>query len=188
MKFKTFGFAGSAVILLAQSLLWMPFASAQSPARIIRNFGLLGTWADNCRENAGPSNPYAIFSVTSRGTIELRNDFGPDYEDMLYRIVDARPIGHFRLSLRQLLVTDDQIALDNVMMKAADKIRVWSSQGADGTSYVQYGSMPSANDQETGWMERCNVRWTRHPSSGAARIARSHSRARAGIMLAHART
>jgi hypothetical protein len=77
---------------------------------------------------------------------------------MLYRIVDVKPIGRFWISLRQLLMTDDQVALDIVMLKSNDRIRVWSSRGADGTEYVQDGRIPAANNRETGWMERCDTR------------------------------
>jgi hypothetical protein len=88
----------------------------------------------------------------------LRNDFGPNYGDMVYRIVDARRISEFRIALRQLLTTDDQIALDTVMVKANGRLRIWSSRGADGSEYVQDGVVPAANNHETGWMERCDTR------------------------------
>jgi hypothetical protein len=148
------------------------FASAQSPAAIIKEFGLFGTWADDCTAEAGPKNAYAIFSVTSRGHVELRNDFGPNYDDMIYRIVAAWPISHFRLSLRQLLVTDDQIALNAVMMKANDKIRVWSLHGTDGSAFVTDGEIPATNGQATGWMERCNVKWTSRVNQDGIRSLR----------------
>jgi hypothetical protein len=74
--------------------------------------------ADDCTRQASPANQYAIFSLTSRGTIQLRNDFGPDYDDMVYCILDARRTGQLRISLRQLLIADEQIALDKVMLKA----------------------------------------------------------------------
>ena len=142
-----------------QLLLSTTFSFAQSPTSAVKEFGLFGTWADDCKANPGPSNQYASFSVTSRGTILLRNDFGPDYGDMIYRIVDAKRVGQFRISLRQLLTTDDQIALDTVMLRAQDRIRIWSSRGADGSEYVQDGLIPAANNHETGWMERCDTRW-----------------------------
>ena len=151
--------------ILVQFLLATTFASAQSPASAVKEFGLFGTWADDCRANPGPANQYASFSITSRGTIQLRNDFGPDYGDMVYRIVDAKRIGQFRISLRQLLTTDDQVALDTVMLKAKDRIRIWSSRGADGSQYVHDGLIPAANNHETGWMERCDTRWASNPGS-----------------------
>jgi hypothetical protein len=133
-------------------------AFAQAPTRAIEEFGLFGIWADDCKLVASSSNLYASFSVTSGGIIYLHNDFGPAYGDMLYRIVDAKRIGQFRISLRQLLTTDDEVALDNVILKSNDRIRVWSSRGADGSEYVQDGLIPAANDRETGWMERCDTR------------------------------
>jgi hypothetical protein len=133
---------------------------------------LFGTWANDCGAAPSPANQYAIVSLTSRGNIELRNDFGPDYEEMLYRIVDARRLSHFRLALRQLLTSDDQVVLNTVMMKANDRIRVWSSHGSDGSTFVEDGTMPSANGQETGWMTRCDVRWTdNNPAPGLKRSA-----------------
>ena len=126
-----------AFTVLVQSCLWTTFAGAQSPASAIKEFGLLGTWADDCSATASPANQYAIFSLTSRGNIELRNDFGPDYDRMVYRIVDAQRLSHFRLLLRQLLTSDDQIASNTVMMKANDRIRVWSSHGSDGSTFAR---------------------------------------------------
>jgi hypothetical protein len=148
-----------ALAIFVQLPIWVAFASAQSPSSAVREFGLFGTWADDCNTNPSPLNQYASFSISSRGTIQLRNDFGPDYGDMIYRIVDAKRIGLFRISLRQLLTTDDQIALDTVMLKSEERIRIWSSHGADGSAYVEDGLIPSANNHETGWMERCDTRW-----------------------------
>jgi len=153
-----------AFFVLVQSCLWTAFAYAQSPASAIKEFGLLGTWADDCSATPSPANQYAIFSLTSRGNIELRNDFGPNYDEMLYRIVDAQRLTHFRLAFRQLLTSDDQVALNTVMMKANDRIRVWSSRGSDGSIFVEDGAMPSANGRETGWMTRCNVRSADDPA------------------------
>jgi hypothetical protein len=73
-------------------------ACAQAPNTAIKEFGLIGTWADDCNTLPGPSNQHATFSVTSRGLVLLRNDFGPNYGDMLYRVVDAKRISSFRLS------------------------------------------------------------------------------------------
>jgi len=45
------------------------------------------------------------------------------------------------------------------MLKSGDRIRIWSSHGADGSAYVEDGLIPAANHHETGWMERCDTRW-----------------------------
>jgi hypothetical protein len=154
------------LVMVLQSSLWTTLAGAQSLSSAIKEFGLLGTWADDCSAIPSPTNQYAIFSLTSRGNIELRNDFGPDYDQMVYRIVDVQRLSHFRLALRQLLTSNHQIVVNTVMMKANDRIRVWSSGGSDGSMFVEDGTIPSANGKETGWMVRCNVRWTGYPDSG----------------------
>jgi hypothetical protein len=169
-----------AFAILGHFFLTTASAYAQSPTVTLKEFGLFGTWADDCNAKASAANQYAIFSVTSRGAIELRNDFGPNFDDMVYRIVDAKRLSHFRLSLRQLLTTDDQITLNTVMMKANDRIRIWSSHGADGSAFVEDGSMPSANGQKTGWMVRCDVKWTgdfdlARTKLGLERSGKSHS-------------
>ncbi len=152
-----------AFVVIFQSSLWATPAGAQSPADTIKEFGLLGTWAHDCSAMPSPGNQYAIFSLNSRGNIELRNDFGPDYDQMVYRIVDVQRLSYFRLALRQLLTTDDQILLNTIMIKANDRIRVWSSRSSDGSILVEEGTIGSANGQETGWMVRCDVRWAGNP-------------------------
>jgi hypothetical protein len=86
-------------------------ACAQAPDEVVREFGPFGTWARDCQAEPGPSNPYTIISETSRGGVFLRDDFGPIYGDMIYRVVEAKRIGQFRISLRQLLTTDENVAL-----------------------------------------------------------------------------
>jgi hypothetical protein len=172
-----------AFVVVLQSCLWTPPVDAQSPANAIKEFGLLGTWADDCSAMPSPGNLYTIFTLTSRGNIELRNDFGPDYDQMVYRIVDVQRLSYFRLALRQLLTTDDQILLNTIMVKANDRIRVWSSRGADGSILVEDGTIGSANGQETGWMVRCNLRWTGNPGSGLKRPAFERFRKPGGLVM-----
>jgi hypothetical protein len=149
---------GFATTLFAAAIVAASVACAQSPNGAIKEFGLIGTWADNCSAQPGPMNQHATFSVTARGAVLLRNDFGPNYGDMIYRVIEATRLSQFRLSLRQVLTTDSEVALDTVMLKADAKVRIWSSHGVDGRQYVEDGLVPSANNRETGWMERCDMR------------------------------
>ena len=104
------GQIGLAQIGLAVALtMAASLACAQSPNGAVKDFGLLGTWADNCNAQPGPSNQHATFSVTSGGAVLLRNDFGPAYGDMVYRIVDAKRLGEFRL-IHPVLFVDNNAA------------------------------------------------------------------------------
>jgi hypothetical protein len=149
----------SMIVALISTMILAPgVAPAQAPNGTIKEFGLIGTWADDCNKRPAPSNQHATFTVTSRGAVLLRNDFGPDYGDMIYRILEATRLSQFRLSLRQVLTTDSEVALDTVMLKTNARVRIWSSRGVDGRQYVEDGLVPSANNRETGWMERCDMR------------------------------
>jgi hypothetical protein len=147
-----------ALVCFILSLFFATFARAQLATNIVRDFGLLGKWAIECTQPPSPANEHAAFSLTSVGTIWVMNDFGPDYDGMVYRVVGAERVAPDKVSLRQVLTTDDSIVLDVVMLKINDRIRIWSSRTADGNTLVKDGMIASARDQETRWARRCGER------------------------------
>jgi hypothetical protein len=151
------------LIACAQSLLIADRANAQSAARSVQDFGLIGKWAIECNQPPSPANEHAEFALTQLGAVWVLNDFGPDYDGMVYRVVDAQRIGLDKLSLRQVLAADDTIALDIVLLRSNDRIRVWLSRTAAGDVLVKDGMVASANRQETRWAGRCGERWAGHP-------------------------
>jgi hypothetical protein len=148
-------FFSPAAILLLTSI-----AHAQSAATEVQDFGLVGTWAVECKDLPSPQNEHASFSVNPSGGVQLRNDFGRDYDEMVYRIISARRIAPDRVELRQVLTTDRRIVLDTVMLKEEDRLRLWSSRGLDGTTLVADGTVPMTNGQQTRWTDCCQGRWT----------------------------
>ena len=158
-----------ALLCFVPLLLFATFAGAQSSTSTVRDFGLLGKWAIECNQPPSPANEHAAFSVASFDTIWVLNDFGPDYDGMVYRVVDAKRAGPGKLSLRQVLTTDDTIVLDITMLKINDRIRIWSSRTADGNTLVKDGMIASANGQETRWASRCGERAADSSSSPTGR-------------------
>jgi hypothetical protein len=143
-------------MLCAALVLMCPvLAHAQSAAAAMQDFGLLGTWAGECSQDAGPTNNHATYLVTSSGGLQLKYQSGADYEDSVYDILDAKRIAPDKLSLRQVLMSNDRVALDIVLLKDNDKIRIWSSLFPDGTALVEDGVMTSMTGRETRWMTRC---------------------------------
>jgi hypothetical protein len=143
-----------------QSLLLISFANAQPAPRALRDFDLLGRWAVEC-----PMNEHSLFSLTSVGAAWVLNDFGPDYDGMVYRIVDARRVAPDKISLRQILASDDNVVLDIVILKDSERIRIWSSQTVDGNILVRDGMIASGSDQRTRWAGRCGERRAMQPDS-----------------------
>jgi hypothetical protein len=136
-------------------VLFPVVAHSQSAAAAMEEFGLLGTWAGECSQGPSPTNNHATYLVTSSGGLELKYQSGADYEDSVYNILDAKRLGSDKLSLRQVLTSNDRVTLDIVLLKDNDKVRIWSSLFPDGTALVEEGVMTSMTGRETRWMTRC---------------------------------
>jgi hypothetical protein len=136
-------------------LLFPVLAHSQSASVVLQEFGLLGTWAGECSQGPSPTNNHATYLTTTSGGLQLRYQSGADYEDSVYDILDAQRIAPDKLSLRQVLTSNDRVALDIVLMKENDKIRIWSSLFPDGTALVEDGVMTAMTGRETRWMIRC---------------------------------
>ena len=146
----------STIVWAALVLLVPTFAHSQSATDAMQDFGLLGTWAGACRDEASPTNHYATYLVTSSGSLQLRYRSGTDDEDnIVYDISAVKRVGPDKLSLRQVLTSNNRVALDIVLLKENGKTRIWSSLFPDGTALVEDGVMTSTSGQETRWMTRC---------------------------------
>jgi hypothetical protein len=142
--------------LCAAFVAFLPaLAHAQSTASAIADFGLLGTWAGECRESASPTNNHATYASTSSGGVQLRYQAGEGYQDSIYDIVEAKRLAADRLSMRQVLIGNESVTLEIVLLKQSDRIRIWSSVFPDGTSLVEDGILQSFAGRETRWMARC---------------------------------
>jgi hypothetical protein len=151
------------VLCLIQLLFLAPFAHAQSITRAVEDFHMLGLWAVDCHRQPAPRNEHATFTKANADEVQLVNDFGVDYDNMVYRIVAAQRIGNDRVSLRQVLATDGKVVLDVVLWKVNDKLRTWSSRVSDGSALVVDGVVSSTNGHKTPWIGRCKERWVAQP-------------------------
>ena len=136
-------------------VLFPVVAHSQSAAAAMEEFGLLGTWAGECAQSPGPTNNHATYLVTSSGGLQLKYQSGAEYEESVYDILDAKRVAPDKLSLRQVLMSNDRVTLEIVLVKENDKIRIWSSLFPDGTALVEDGVMTSMTGRETRWMTRC---------------------------------
>ena len=146
----------STILCAALVLLLPAVAHSQSAADAMREFGLMGTWAGECSQEASPTNNYATYLVTSSGGLQLKYQSGTDDEDnIFYDLSAVKRVDEDKLSLRQVLTSNDRVALDVVLLKEGDKVRIWSSLFPDGTALVEDGVMTSMTGRETRWMTRC---------------------------------
>ena len=144
------------ILCAALVLLFPAGANAQSATETMQAFGLLGTWAGECGQVASPANNYATYLVAPAGGLQLKYQSGTDEEDtIVYDVSDVRRVAEDKLSLKQVLVGNDRVALDIVLLREGGKIRIWSSLFPDGTALVEDGVMTSMTGRETRWLSRC---------------------------------
>lgn len=75
------------------------WADVPSVADLFQQFGLVGTWAVDCKAAPSPRNPH-VTDVLQNGTVLERQDLGPDTEVNYYRIVAATRVSATRLSVQ----------------------------------------------------------------------------------------
>jgi hypothetical protein len=141
-----------------QLLFLISGAEARSLSEAVEEFRLLGVWAVDCYRVPTPRNGYTTFSKARDGSIRLVNDFGANYEDMVYRIVAIVRIDDERLLVTQVLTTDPHIEVDVIFLKVSGRIRTWSSRMSDGTILVDDGYVDRTSRHRTPWEERCDER------------------------------
>jgi hypothetical protein len=142
------------LLCAALVVLFPVLAHSQSAGAAMQEFGLLGTWAGECSQDPSPTNNHATYLMTSAGA-QLKYQSGADYEDSVYDILEAKRVAPDKLSLRQVLMSNDRVTLDIVLLKEKDRIRIWSSLFPDGTALVEDGVMTSMTGRETRWMNHC---------------------------------
>jgi hypothetical protein len=144
------GRATLAALLLAAA----PAFADESPIPdTLQQFGLLGAWAIDCAQAAGPADEYSIYAVTAAGEATLTYTRGELYRDITYAIRTAEQVAEDRLALR-VLHMPERIAVDMVLLKEGDSLRVWSSHTPDGRMLVMDGVI-TGNGKDSPRFKRC---------------------------------
>ncbi len=82
-------FVMALVLAAATSAAATPAPSADD---LFRQFGLFGTWAVDCRQDASPNNPHVIITAPSPGLILEDHDLGTDNARNRYSILSAEKL------------------------------------------------------------------------------------------------
>lgn len=147
-------------LVAALALATAETANAQSVASTIAEFGLVGTWAADCRQPASSSNFLTVYAIKPSGEVSRTyyDQLGHVYNN--YKITDAKRQAPDMLSYEQVWDFEGSpanIAGDRVrvLLNMADgKFQIVSSQGSDGSFFVKDRKFPSSSD-ESPWQSRC---------------------------------
>jgi hypothetical protein len=75
-------------------------APAPSAEDLFQQFGLFGTWAVDCREDASPDNPRVSITMPSPGVILEDHDLGRENAVNRYSILSAEKISDTRIAVQ----------------------------------------------------------------------------------------
>ena len=132
------------ISLLAAAALLMPsLANAQSTRDVLRDFGLLGTWATDCAEPAGKSNFWTVYAGMTNGSVKRTYYNTPDRDKPYNEYIITQAV---RLPDQKLAYSQEGVAnhdkIDVVLVKEGNKYRIWSSVRQNGDVLVKEGLWP----------------------------------------------
>ncbi|TWT00244.1 hypothetical protein [Reyranella sp. CPCC 100927] len=129
-------------------------AGAQTVESVLRDAGILGTWAEVCTMAAGErGNTRTIYARAANGTVTLTYDNGPRSTPTVYTILKAERRGADRIAYLQENQSDRR-QLDIELRQAGERIKVWSSRRTTGEVLVAEGKFV-AGGNDSPWQVRC---------------------------------
>jgi len=146
----------TALLTAAFALALPAVANAASPRDVMRDVGMLGTWATDCSRPAGEDNFYTVYAGLPDGNVRRTYYNTPDREKAYNEYVVTRAIRlpADLLSYRQEgSVEHDKI--DVILMKDGKRYKIWSSVREDGEVLVENGKFPKGGD-ESPWQAKCH--------------------------------
>lgn len=149
-----------ACLAAALTMASIEAAQAQSVADTIAEFGLIGTWATDCRQPASSSNFLTVYEIKHSGEVSRTYYDQPGHVYNNYKITGAKRQAPDMLSYEQVWDFEGSpanIAGDRVQVlinMADDKFQIVSSKGSDGSFFVKDRKYPGSGD-ESPWQLRC---------------------------------
>jgi len=88
-----------AISAVVASFFVSPSAHATSVEAVFQQFGLFGTWANDCSKPATPSNPRVSITTPSAGLVLEDHNLGPDFAVNRYSVLSAEQVSATSLSV-----------------------------------------------------------------------------------------
>jgi hypothetical protein len=145
------------LVLFALALTASGPATAQTPRRVLTEFGLLGTWQNDCRLPPAPNNFRTVYEGLPSGDVRRTYYDGPNKFYSAFVIKRVSRISADQILYEQLGQNDLQFV---VLKKVGNRYRIFSNHSRAGKVYVQEGryarDASGGLGQETPWQTKCH--------------------------------
>jgi hypothetical protein len=143
------------LLMIAALLATLPMpAGAQTALQVLRDFGVLGTWAHNCRTRASGSNSYVVYAPSNTGEVIKTADIGPQRAPFVFRIASARRTASDLIEFEQL--EDGTPSTFITLRKTGNRIIDWRVEVKGGEVFVENGKYAAHIDLVNKWRTRCS--------------------------------
>ncbi len=135
------------IVILAAATI----ARAGTDSDMLTQFGLIGSWAIDCRAPPSLANPFQNFVPSTEGQPSRQLITGnPDYD----RIEPISGVALIAADRLRLSFPQNGIMVTVVLAKDKGRIRPIESATSNGETVVS-GGIVQRNGQETSWLQKC---------------------------------
>jgi hypothetical protein len=142
-------------VLAVAFALCMPALASADSRDVMRDFGLLGTWATDCSQPSGKYNFYTVYAGMTNGNVRRTYYNTPDRKTPYNEYIITRAI---RLPADQMSYSQEGTVnkdkIDVILLKDGNKYKIWSSVRSSGEVLVKEGKFPDSGD-ESPWQTKC---------------------------------
>jgi len=147
----------TAALVLLTLVLTISGASAQTPREVLKDFGLLGTWANDCSKPAASNNFLTIYQGLSNGEVKRTYYDAPNKIYSEFVIKRVTRVAPDQILYEQAGQNDLQFV---TLKKTGNQYRVFSNRSRAGKEYVQDGKYvkdsPATHGADTPWQTKCH--------------------------------
>ncbi|MBI3702923.1 MAG: hypothetical protein HY244_03500 [Rhizobiales bacterium] len=148
------------LLLVLALILGLPAtAGAETVAQTLRQFGLLGTWANDCSLPAANKNIHTVYEPLANGNVRRTYYYAPGKTSNQYELQRVNRVSSDQLFYSQ---SNGNNRMDVVLTVTGNRYHVLSSQNQNGIVYVRDGRFTEhANDgksagRESPWQTKCH--------------------------------
>jgi hypothetical protein len=143
------------ILIIAFGLAMPAVANAQSVQNTLRDFGIMGTWANNCSTAASESNYYTVFAVSASGKATRTQYTKPNVVFNEYIIASAKRVATNQLWYLQVSNNNAAGKVEVVVIKDGDRYRYLSSKISGTDAFFILDGKFVKGGVESAWSFKC---------------------------------